>query len=78
MSAYCRGYSQNLHRNPIKEQDTGITGNTSLNEAGDRNHGDYDFWAIKPGTNNNFVWTQVGRFQINVNNKNTEFVKNNI
>jgi ABC-type branched-subunit amino acid transport system substrate-binding protein len=44
---------------------TGITGDTSLNEAGDRKHGDYDFWAIKPSnsTNNNFVWTQVGRFQ---------------
>jgi len=57
---------------------TGITGDTSLNEAGDRKHGDYDFWVIKPSTNNNFVWTQVSRFQINVNNKNTEFVKNNI
>jgi branched-chain amino acid transport system substrate-binding protein len=47
----------------------GITGDTSLNEAGDRKHGDYDFWAIKPSnsTNNNFVWTQVGRFQFNVN-----------
>jgi ABC-type branched-subunit amino acid transport system substrate-binding protein len=45
---------------------TGITGDTSLNESGDRKHGDYDFWAIKPSiTNNNFVWTQVGRFQIN-------------
>ena len=46
---------------------TGITGDTSLNEAGDRKHGDYDFWAIKPSnsTNNNFVWTQVGRYQIN-------------
>jgi ABC-type branched-subunit amino acid transport system substrate-binding protein len=29
----------NLHR--------GITGDLSLNEAGDRKHGDYDFWAIK-------------------------------
>ncbi|HYA84446.1 MAG TPA: penicillin-binding protein activator, partial [Candidatus Bathyarchaeia archaeon] len=45
---------------------TGITGDTSLNEAGDRKHGDYDFWAIKPSTNNNFAWTQIGRFQINV------------
>jgi ABC-type branched-subunit amino acid transport system substrate-binding protein len=45
---------------------TGITGDTSLNEAGDRKHGDYDFWAIKPSTNDNFAWTQVGRFQINV------------
>jgi branched-chain amino acid transport system substrate-binding protein len=45
---------------------TGITGDTRLNEAGDREHGDYDFWAIKPSTNNDFVWTRVGRFQINV------------
>jgi branched-chain amino acid transport system substrate-binding protein len=56
----------------IANSHTGITGDTSLNEAGDRKHGDYDFWAIKPSTNNNFVWTQVGRFQINANNKNTE------
>jgi ABC-type branched-subunit amino acid transport system substrate-binding protein len=45
----------------------GITGDTSLNEAGDRKHGDYDFWAVKPSNSNNdaFVWTQDGRFQIN-------------
>jgi ABC-type branched-subunit amino acid transport system substrate-binding protein len=51
----------------IADSYTGITGDTSLNEAGDRKHGDYDFWTIKPSnsTNNNFVWTQVGRFQIN-------------
>jgi len=45
----------------IANSHTGITGDTSLNEEGDRKYGDYDFWAIKPGTNNNFVWTQVGR-----------------
>jgi ABC-type branched-subunit amino acid transport system substrate-binding protein len=58
---------------------TGITGDTSLNEAGDRKHGDYDFWAIKPSdsTNNNFGWTQVGRFQINASNEHAELVKNN-
>ena len=26
---------------------TGITGNTSLDEAGYRKYGDYDFWAVK-------------------------------
>jgi ABC-type branched-subunit amino acid transport system substrate-binding protein len=59
---------------------TGITGDTSLNEAGDRKHGDYDFWAIKPSnsTNNNFVWTQVGRFQFSVSGKHAELVKDNI
>ena len=53
---------------------TGITGDTSLNEEGDRKHGEYDFWTIKPSdTNNNFVWIQVGRFQINVSNKHAEY-----
>jgi branched-chain amino acid transport system substrate-binding protein len=58
---------------------TGITGDTSLNEAGDRKHGDYDFWAIKPSnsTNNNFVWTKVGRTQIASSNKHAELLKNN-
>ncbi|HYA85061.1 MAG TPA: ABC transporter substrate-binding protein [Candidatus Bathyarchaeia archaeon] len=63
----------------ISNSYTGITGDTSLNEAGDRKHGDYDFWAIKPSnsTNNNFVWTKVGRTQINdVSNKHAELVKN--
>jgi len=49
----------------------GITGDTSLNKAGDRKYGDYDFWTIKRNNSNNnpFVWTQVGRFQINPNIK---------
>ncbi|MGB6531185.1 MAG: penicillin-binding protein activator [Candidatus Nitrosopolaris sp.] len=55
----------------ISNSYTGITGDTSLNQAGDRKHGDYDFWAIKPSDRNNnaFVWTQVARFQINANVK---------
>jgi ABC-type branched-subunit amino acid transport system substrate-binding protein len=58
---------------------TGITGDTSLNEAGDRKYGNYDFWAIKPSTstNNNFVWTKVGRAQIASSNEHTELLKNN-
>lgn len=46
---------------------SGVTGDTVLNKAGDRRHGDYDFWAVKPSNNNNnaFVWTNVSRFQIN-------------
>ncbi len=58
---------------------TGISGDTSLNEAGDRKYGVYDFWAIKPSnsTNNNFVWTKVGSTQINVSNKHAELLKNN-
>jgi hypothetical protein len=63
----------------IADSYTGITGDTSLNEAGDRKHGDYDFWAIKPSnsTNNNFVWTQVGRTQIASSNKHAELLKDN-
>lgn len=55
----------------IADSYTGITGDTSLNEAGDRKHGNYDFWAIKPnnGNNNGFAWTQVGRFKINASIK---------
>jgi branched-chain amino acid transport system substrate-binding protein len=46
----------------------GITGNTSLNKAGDRNYGDYDFWAVlaQGGHGNqgsNFEWKLVGRVQ---------------
>ncbi len=46
----------------------GITGNTSLNKFGDRNHGDYDFWAVvdQGGHGNqrsSFEWQLVGRIQ---------------
>ena len=46
----------------------GITGNTSLNAAGDRNYGDYDFWAVvaQGGHGNqgtSFEWKLVGRVQ---------------
>ena len=30
----------------------GITGNTSLNQVGDRMYGDFEFWAIKRNNNN--------------------------
>ncbi|MGB8937669.1 MAG: penicillin-binding protein activator [Candidatus Nitrosopolaris sp.] len=51
---------------------TGITGNTSLDEAGYRKYGDYDFWAVKANSGNNndrnaFEWKQVGRFKSNAN-----------
>ena len=66
---------------------TGITGDTSLNEAGDRKHADYDFWAIRAndGNNNNnnnnnndrsiFAWGQVGRFQFNATIKDTGLIQ---
>jgi ABC-type branched-subunit amino acid transport system substrate-binding protein len=51
---------------------TGITGNTSLDEAGYRKYGDYDFWAVKANSGNNndrnvFECKQVGRFKSNAN-----------
>lgn len=48
---------------------TGITGNTSLNQAGDRRNGDYDFWAIRSTgqDQDGFIWQQVGRFQLSPN-----------
>ena len=51
---------------------TGITGNTSLDEAGYRKYGDYDFWAVKAsdGTNNDnsvFQWKKVGVFKSDAN-----------
>ncbi|MGB7953726.1 MAG: penicillin-binding protein activator, partial [Candidatus Nitrosopolaris sp.] len=61
---------------------TGITGDTSLNQAGDRRHADYDFWAIRAndGNNNNndrsiFAWGQVGRFQFNATIKDTGLIE---
>jgi branched-chain amino acid transport system substrate-binding protein len=49
---------------------TGITGDTSLNDAGDRKHADYDFWVIRGNDGKSidnhwgiFAWVQVGRFQ---------------
>ena len=56
----------------ITDSYTGITGNTSLNEAGYRKYGDYDFWAVKANNGNNndrstFEWKQVGTFKSNAN-----------
>ena len=64
---------------------TGITGDTSLNKAGDRKHADYDFWAIRASngnSNNNnnnsdrsiFAWTQVGKYQSNTNINDTGLI----
>ena len=47
---------------------TGITGNTSLDEAGYRKYGDYDFWAIVPNNDHNaFEWKKVGVFKSDAN-----------
>jgi branched-chain amino acid transport system substrate-binding protein len=54
----------------------GITGDTSLNEAGDRKHADYDFWAIRSNSKDgsNFVWQQLGRFQFDRSTNDKAFI----
>ncbi len=51
---------------------TGITGNTSLDEAGYRKYGDYDFWAVRASdvTDNDhsiFEWKKIGVFKSDAN-----------
>ncbi|MFL6492715.1 MAG: ABC transporter substrate-binding protein [Nitrososphaera sp.] len=50
---------------------TGVTGRTELNDAGDRKNGSYDFWAIRPlsqDVNNkgSFEWTNVAANPIGI------------
>jgi len=40
----------------------GITGNTTLNNVGDRRFGDYDLWAIRATNNDNFAWRPIGKY----------------
>jgi ABC-type branched-subunit amino acid transport system substrate-binding protein len=52
---------------------TGVTGRTELNDAGDRKNGSYDFWAIRPlsqDVNNkgSFEWTNVAANPIGIDN----------
>jgi len=53
----------------------GITGNTTLNNVGDRKYGDYDFWAIRAsnfeGNHNGFAWKKVSKYIYN-NSTSTE------
>ena len=51
----------------------GVTGRTELNDAGDRKNGSYDFWAIRPlsqDVNNkgSFEWTNVAANPIGIDN----------
>ncbi|MGB8033551.1 MAG: hypothetical protein WCF03_06995, partial [Nitrososphaeraceae archaeon] len=48
----------------IADSYNGITGNTALNQFGDRKYGDYDFWAVKDiwSTHDSFVWKRVGKY----------------
>jgi branched-chain amino acid transport system substrate-binding protein len=42
----------------------GITGNTTLNQFGDRKYGDYDFWAVRnsESTHDSFIWKRIGKY----------------
>jgi ABC-type branched-subunit amino acid transport system substrate-binding protein len=43
----------------------GVTGNITLNKMGDREGGDYDFWAVTSNEENDeipFIWQKVGRY----------------
>ncbi|MBV9178694.1 MAG: penicillin-binding protein activator [Nitrososphaeraceae archaeon] len=46
----------------------GITGNTKLNQNGDRKYGDYDFWAVVRNTDNSthdtFTWKRVSKYRL--------------
>jgi branched-chain amino acid transport system substrate-binding protein len=48
----------------IADSYNGITGNTSLNQFGDRKYGDYDFWAIgnSKSVHDSFTWKRVGKY----------------
>jgi branched-chain amino acid transport system substrate-binding protein len=52
----------------IADSYNGITGNTTLNEFGDRKNGDYDFWAVRNSgsTHDSFIWTRVGKYVPNI------------
>jgi len=43
----------------------GVTGNTTLNDAGDRKYGNYDFWVVaEKEDHDGFYWERVGKYQI--------------
>jgi ABC-type branched-subunit amino acid transport system substrate-binding protein len=48
----------------IADSYDGITGNTSLNQNGDRKYAHYDFWAVRnSGSNHNsFTWKRIGKY----------------
>jgi branched-chain amino acid transport system substrate-binding protein len=51
----------------------GVTGRTELDDAGDKEYGSYDFWAIRPlskDVNNkgSFEWTNVAAYPIGIGN----------
>jgi branched-chain amino acid transport system substrate-binding protein len=52
----------------IADSYNGITGNTTLNQFGDRKYGDYDFWAVKDSesTHDSFIWKRIGKYMPNM------------
>lgn len=43
----------------------GVTGNTTLNDAGDRKYGNYNFWVVSEKEDHDgFYWESVGKYQI--------------
>jgi branched-chain amino acid transport system substrate-binding protein len=52
----------------IADSYKGITGNTSLNQFGDRKYGDYDFWAVRnsESTHDSFIWKRIGKYVPNI------------
>ncbi|MEE8181456.1 MAG: ABC transporter substrate-binding protein, partial [Nitrosopumilaceae archaeon] len=43
----------------------GVSGNTILNDAGDRKYGNYDFWVLSENEDQDgFYWNHVGKYQI--------------
>ncbi len=52
----------------IADSYNGITGNTTLNQFGDRKYGDYDFWTVQDseGTHDSFIWKNIGKYVPNI------------
>ena len=68
----------------IADSYKGITGNTTLDNVGDRKYGDYDFWAIRindgggsgigSDADHAFTWKRVGKYVLDEKTK-QEFIK---
>jgi len=59
-----RSYFADRHTGVVERRYSRATGWTHLNEAGDRQYGDYDFWAIRE-VNGALAWKKVVTFQSN-------------
>ena len=52
----------------IADSYNGITGNTALNQFGDRKYFDYDFWTVQDSesTHDSFIWKNIGKYVPNI------------